>query len=141
MRDVGRAHLPDACADPAKRGEDHVDDRPNHKHLKSAVPIAQLAEEHTKDAVAETKDEPGDQAGSQEIARSAHKAKNGNSSKKTKNRSRGYIALESKTLEQRNMIGNHQPSKENQSEAVADVHTCADRGVAKELKPTIAGQM
>ena len=141
VRDVGCTRLPDATDDPAKGGEDHINHSADHKNLKGAVPVAESAEENAKNAIADAKNDPGNQAGSQKPARSSHKAKNGNPGQKSQNGSRRDIAFESKTLKERHAVSDDQPSHENKGEANADVDARADRGIAKEVKPTIAGQM
>jgi hypothetical protein len=131
----------DECADPGKGREDHVHDRTEHENQKSAVPIAELAEEQTEGTIAKAEDEPTYQTGGKEITRSAEKAKNGNRREKTENCAGSEVALPRKALEKRDMIGNHQPGGKNQGKANADVNAGADSRVAEEVKPTITGQM
>ena len=135
------AGSPNESADPGNGRQDHVYNRAEHENLKSTVPIAEPAEEETEGTIAEAEDEPADQTRSQEIARRAEEAKNGHCGEKTENRRGSDVALQGKTLQERHMIGDHQPDRKNQSEADADIDTGADSRVAQEMKPTIAGQV
>jgi hypothetical protein len=136
MRGAGS---PDKSADPGKSRKDHVHNSAEHEDLKGTVPIAELAEKETQNTIAETEEEPANQTRSQEITGSAEKAKNGNRSKKAENRGGSDVAFLRETLQKRDMIGDHQPGRKDQSEANADIDACTDSRVAEEVEPTITG--
>jgi hypothetical protein len=135
MRNFGGAGPSDNCANPAKRGEDHIDHGPCHEDLKRAVPIAQLMVNHAKYAINHTEHQPGDYARGQEIPGPAKKPKNGDRRKKNKNSSASDIALKSKPFQQRNLVGYDQPGSKHQTQTNSRVNAGANGRIAKEIQP------
>ena len=113
MSDVSSAGLPNTGADPAKRGQDQVDEGTQNKQMERAELVAQRMEEKAENAVTRAKKEPCNQTGGQEITGGAHKAEDWNSGKKAENRGSCDISLQCKTFEKRNMIGDNQPGQED----------------------------
>lgn len=141
MRNLRGADPSDNRADPGQRRKDHVDHRPLHENLEGAVPIAEAMVNQAKHAVDKTENHPGDHARSQEVPRPAKKPKNGNGGKKTKDRGRRNIALEGKTLENWNLIGDDQPGRKNQTEANSGIHAGANGGIGKKIQAARPGQI
>ena len=71
----------------------------------------------------------------------AQKPEDGNRGEKAENRGGGDKALRRKAFQERRVIRNHQPGGKYQSQADAYVDTGADRRVAEDMEPSIAGQM
>src|SRR5712692_3470742 len=75
------------------------------------------------------------------MARQAQKPKNGNRSEKAQDRGGSDIALHRKAIQERGVIGNHQPCGEHQSQTNANINAGADCRIAENVEPTITGQM
>lgn len=135
------ARSADDRANPRKRRENHVDDDALHENLKGAVPIAKVVVNHAKYAVDKTENHPGDDARGQQISGPAKKPQQRNRRKKAEHCSASDIALERKTHEERSLIGDDQPGREDQTEANAGVDAGAGGCVVKELQPARTRQV
>src|SRR5712692_3338866 len=132
---------PDRPNNPGARGEYHIHDRPHHENLERAEPVVETAEDEAQRAIAYAENHPAQEARCQEVARQAQKPKNGNRSEKAEDRSGGDIALQRKALQERGVIGDHQPCGEHQSQTYANINAGADCRIAENVEPTITGQM
>jgi hypothetical protein len=132
---------PDNGNNPAERSENHIHNGAHHEDLKRAEPIAEPAEDQAERAIAEAENEPANKARCQEMPRQAQKPKDGNRREEAENRDGGDIALHREAFQEWSMIGNNHPCGENQSQTNTHVNTGANRRVAKDVEPTITGQM
>jgi len=136
------AGSPDHRNYPRKRRNNHIHERAHHEDLNRTVGrIAEPVEDEAETAVTKKKKEPADEAGRQQVSRRAQEPENGNGSQEAQHRGGGDVALHRKVLQERNMIGDNQPRRENQRQANSDVDTRSNRRVAEEMEPTITGQM
>lgn len=134
------ARSPDRADNPAESGENHIHNRTYYENLNRA-PLAEFAEDHAEQTIANAEYQPPDKARRQQMPREAQKSKDWNSRKETENRRCGDIALHGKAIQERGVVGNHQASGKDQCQADADIHARADSSVAEGVKPTISGQM
>src|SRR5580700_9393806 len=141
MRNIFTARFPDGCADPAKRRDDHICDSAKHENLKRAVPFAKGPVKHTESAITRTENHPGNQARRQEMARHKQESKNRDEREKTQNYSCSHIALHRKSFQEREMIRDDQPRRENQRHANTSIYTRSNRRIAEDVEPTVTGQM
>lgn len=107
------AGFPNRRPDPANGGDDHVHDRAQHEYMKRAEPITQPGEDQAEDAVAHGEDEPGDEAGCQQMARPPRESKNGNRREKAERHCRGDIPFQRNVLQYRDAIGKNEPDGED----------------------------
>jgi hypothetical protein len=68
-----------------------------------------MTKEDAEQAIGKTENGPGNEAGSQQISRRAEETEYGRNGKQTQKRGAGKIALESKSFEERNAIGDKNP--------------------------------
>src|SRR5713226_5761604 len=141
MRSIRFTGSPDNRDNPAERSEYHIHDGAQHENLKCAEPVAEPAITQAESAIAHAENQPAKKARCQEMAWPAQKPKDRNRGKKAKNCRRGDIAFHRKAIQKRRVIGNHQPCGEYQSQTNANIDAGADRRVAENMEPTIAGQM